>query len=234
MIAVAFCVIHALSQRGARTSAVKPLNFGSRWSLPIALHIHVHLIGHHLGGLMLDPALPQNETRRLQVLQATGFLGPGLIDDLQPYVRIARALCNVPIAAVSLIDRDRQWFKAMDGLDVEGTPRRFSFCAHAILQKGVFYISDATHDERFADNPLVLGDPGIRFYAGCPLFIEDDLGMGALMVIDRRPRTLDADTLLRLRDLADCVQRALSHRMRLAIGSCSVSHAPAGQCGFMA
>ncbi|GHA84053.1 GAF domain-containing protein [Cognatilysobacter bugurensis] len=166
---------------------------------------------------MLNPALPTNESQRLEAVKATGLLGPGLIEALQPYVRIARSLCDAPIAAISLIDQDRQWFKAMDGLEVEGTPRRFSFCAHTILQKGAFYVPDATQDERFADNPLVVNAPGIRFYAGCPLFLQGDLGAGALLVIDRKPRMLSGDTIMRLRDLADLVQRDLSARLSNAL-----------------
>lgn len=159
---------------------------------------------------MQEPPLAANEAPRLDALRAAGLLGPGILPALQPYARIARDLCDVPIAAVSVIDHDRQWFKAVVGLDVDSTPRRTSFCAHAIMSTGVLYLPDATEDARFADNPLVLGPPHIRFYAGCPLFLEGDLGVGALLVVDRRPRRLSEKELLRLMDVAELVRRELS------------------------
>lgn len=116
----------------------------------------------------------------------------------------------MPIATISLVDADRQWFKGMCGLAVTETSRRVSFCGHAIHEQGVFYIPDALEDPRFSDNPLVTGEPRIRFYAGCPIYVPGNLAIGTLCVIDRRPRRLDTEQLLRLRDLADCLQRELT------------------------
>lgn len=159
---------------------------------------------------MLAPALPPDEAARLDALQALGLLDTPREERFDRYVRLARALLDVPIATISLVDGNRQWFKNVHGLDVCETPRSVSFCGHAILQEGVFYIPDATADARFADNPLVIGPPRIRFYAGCPLFVPGGMAVGTLCTIDRVPRRLDAEQLLRLRDLADCLQRELT------------------------
>ncbi|GAB6197346.1 GAF domain-containing protein [Lysobacter xanthus] len=164
---------------------------------------------------MQAPALPYDEAARLDALQALGLLDTSREERFDRFVRLARAIVDVPIATISLIDADRQWFKNMQGLDVAETPRSVSFCGHAILEQGVFYIPDAAADPRFAENPLVTGPPRIRFYAGCPLFVPGGHAIGTLCVIDRRPRTLSGDTLLRLRDLADCLQRELATQMLL-------------------
>lgn len=158
---------------------------------------------------MAAPALPDNESARLQALHALGLLDTQNEERFSRYARIAKGLLDVPIATVSLVDSNRQWFKGMCGLDAKETPRSVSFCGHAILEQGVFHIPDAREDARFADNPLVTGAPHIRFYAGCPIYVPGNFAVGTLCVIDRRPRRLDGEQLLRLRDLADCLQREL-------------------------
>ena len=125
------------------------------------------------------------------------------------YTRLAAGLFDVPIALVSLVDRDRQWFKARHGIDIAETPREQAFCAHAILQHDVLQIPDALQDERFADNPLVSGSPRLRCYAGAPLAAPDGSLVGTLCLIDRRARHLDAQQLGLLRDLADLVEGEL-------------------------
>lgn len=123
--------------------------------------------------------------------------------------RMARRLFGVPIALVSLIDENRQWFKSCFGLDVSETERRVSFCGHAILNKGALVIEDVKLDERFADNPLVTGHPHIRFYAGQPLHTLSGQAMGTLCIIDREPRIFGAEDLLMLSDLAGMVEREI-------------------------
>ena len=139
---------------------------------------------------MQVPPLPDNETLRLQSLKNSGILEIG---DTQPFQRLtvlARRCLNVSIAIISVVDSDRQWFKSCQGLDVTGTERRVSFCAHAILESRIFEVSDTHLDTRFTDNPLVTGPPFIRFYAGCPIRSPDGYRLGTLCVIDHSPRTL--------------------------------------------
>ena len=126
------------------------------------------------------------------------------------YTRIAAGLFDVPIAMVSLIDRDRQWFKSRHGFDVAETPRETAFCAHTILDRAVLQVPDALQDARFADNPVVAGPPRVRFYAGAPLAAPDGSLVGSLCLVDRRPRQLDEQQLTLLRDLADLVEAELA------------------------
>ncbi len=132
---------------------------------------------------------------------------------MQRFTRIARSLGGTPVAAVSLVDSDNQLFRGCAGEWVRETPRSVSFCAHALHESDHLYIPDALLDARFADNPIVTGEPKIRFYAGFPLVVGDGLALGALCLIDFHPRVLAADQLARLRDLADCLQRELQLQM---------------------
>lgn len=158
---------------------------------------------------MSEAPLPQNETERIGALHA--LLGDRGVDEksLERFTRIARTLAGMPVAAVSLVDTDRQLFRGCAGDWVRETPRAVSFCAHAILESEHLYIPDARLDPRFADNPIVTDEPRIRFYAGFPLFVHDGLAMGTMCVIDFHPRVLAPDQLASLRDLADCLQREL-------------------------
>ncbi|RBW49415.1 hypothetical protein DS878_13595 [Marinobacter sp. F3R11] len=126
--------------------------------------------------------------------------------------RMAARGLDVPIAMISLIDRDRQWFKSCVGVDLSETPRSISFCGHAIANKQPLVIEDTWKDERFRDNPLVTGDPGARFYAGIPLYSAGGHALGTLCVIDRLPRTLSQADHQFLRDLADCAEEQISAR----------------------
>ncbi|MFO1406397.1 MAG: GAF domain-containing protein [Steroidobacteraceae bacterium] len=166
---------------------------------------------------MQKPQTPPDEPERQAALERTGALGPGRNADLQDIVELAARICGVPIAVVSLLDRDRQFFKARVGLEAQETPRDVSFCGHAILGTGPFVVSDATQDERFADNPLVTGPPNVRFYAGVPLFVDERYPVGTLCVIDRQPRELDErmrDSLERLARIARLHLQELADRSR--------------------
>jgi GAF domain-containing protein len=114
-------------------------------------------------------ALPADEDARLEALRELEILDTAPEKEFDDLALIASQICDTPISMISLVDRDRQWFKATVGSDTKETPRDVAFCAHAILQRGLFVIPDATEDPRFADNPAVTADPGIRFYAGAPL-----------------------------------------------------------------
>jgi len=123
---------------------------------------------------------------------------------------MAQRIFNVPIALVSLIDQDRQWFKSCIGLTDKETPRDISFCGHAILDDEIFIVSDATKDERFFDNPLVTNEPYIHFYAGCPLRFSDGSRLGTLCIIDTKPRSLSNDDIETLKDLGSTAERELA------------------------
>ncbi len=158
---------------------------------------------------MSAASIPQNEDQRLLALHA--LLGADGIDEkpLERFTRIARSLAGTPVASVSLVDSDRQLFRGSAGEWLRETSRTVSFCAHALLEPEHLYVPDARLDPRFADNPVVTGDPQIRFYLGFPLFVHDTLALGALCLIDFHPRVLAPDQIASLRDLADLLQREL-------------------------
>jgi GAF domain-containing protein len=158
---------------------------------------------------MKTPQPHPAEKERLEALYSLGLLDSQKDERFERFVRLAKALCDVPIAAVSLVDANRQWFLGCAGLGVSETSREISFCGHTILEKSALYIPDTKADLRFADNPLVTGDPYIRFYAGCPLYMPGFLPIGTLCIIDTRPRTLEHNAMMRLRDLANCLQREI-------------------------
>lgn len=150
---------------------------------------------------MIAP-LPDHEPDRLEALRRTCILDTPPEDAYDDLARLAAFVCNVPIALVSLVDEDRQWFKARVGLGVTETPRSVSFCAHAICGHQLFVVPDTLNDERFCSNPLVSGDPQIRFYAGMPITAPDGHNLGTLCVIDREPRQLSEASQMALRVLA--------------------------------
>ncbi len=140
---------------------------------------------------MERPAKPDNEAERLRVLHRYAILDTGAETAFDDLVAIAAAICGTPMGSISLIDADRQWFKARIGLDDAETGRDIAFCAHAILEpERTLVVPDAQLDARFRDNPAVTGDPGIRFYAGAPLLSAEGLPMGTLCVMDHEPREL--------------------------------------------
>ena len=156
---------------------------------------------------MKSPAIPFDEQERLSQLRSLAILDTSPEERFDRVTRMARRLFGVPIALVSLVDENRQWFKSCLGLDVSETDRRISFCGHAILNQGTLLIEDTLKDERFADNPLVIGAPHIRFYAGQPLHILSGQAIGTLCIIDREPRSFGKEDLSMLTDLAGMVER---------------------------
>lgn len=158
----------------------------------------------------MKAALPVNELLRIQALHDLAVLDTPREQNFDDVAQVAMQLCDVPIAVVSLVDRDRQWFKSCLGLDAEQTPRDVAFCAHAILNPDdVLVIEDATKDLRFVDNALVTGAPFIRFYAGAPLITNEGFALGTLCVIDYKPRRLDQGQLNSLKALARQVMQLL-------------------------
>ena len=159
----------------------------------------------------MEPApIPDDDRERVASLRRLGLLDTGPEERFDRITRTARRLFGVDTALVSLIDADRQWFKSNQGLDADETPRDISFCGHAILGQGVFEVEDAATDARFADNPLVTGDPNIRFYAGYPISSPDGAVIGTLCLLDAAPRSLGGDDLDSLRDLAGMVEHEIA------------------------
>lgn len=132
--------------------------------------------------------LPANEAERLAALVNYGILDTDFEESFDRITRIAAHLFRTPISLISLLDQDRQWFKSAFGLHVRETPREVAFCSHAILGKEVMVVPDAEKDARFAENPLVTGDPHVRFYAGAPIVDHDGFALGTVCVIDRAAR----------------------------------------------
>lgn len=159
---------------------------------------------------MTEANKPANEKERLSFLRDMNILDTPLEERFERITRIVCRSLRVPISAVSLIDEERQWFKSVQGLDMSETTRAASFCAHTILEKDVFVVPNALDDERFADNPLVTGQPNIRFYAGIPLEVQDGICIGSLCAIDNEPREMDAEQLEILKDLSEMVKSELA------------------------
>ncbi|MYM26073.1 diguanylate cyclase [Duganella sp. FT135W] len=159
---------------------------------------------------MKEPSIPENEALRLATLKSLNVLDTPPEERFDRVTRMAKRMFGVPTALVSMVDEDRQWFKSAQGLDATETPRNISFCGHAILGDDVFLVKNALKDERFADNPLVAGDPNIRFYAGYPLRAGDGQKLGTLCIIDSEPREFDQDDAIALRDLASMVENELA------------------------
>lgn len=159
---------------------------------------------------MIKPATPVDEATRIGTLRALDILDTPAEERFDRLTRLAKRLFGVPIALVSLVDTNRQWFKSCDGLSVTETSREISFCGHAILSDDILLIPDARLDERFSDNPLVVGDPHIRFYAGCPLKAPNGSRLGTLCLIDVVPRSFNDDDLHPLRDLAHMAEQEIA------------------------
>ena len=161
---------------------------------------------------MQIPPLPIDEARRLAALYATRLLGSAPEESFDRITRMATRLLKIPTALVSLVGDDTQWFKSRCNFEGRDGPRETSFCAHAVVSRAPLVVPDTLLDERFADNPSVTGEPHVRFYAGVPLFSIERQPLGTLCVLDHVPRTLSADELDILRDLARMVEELIHHR----------------------
>ncbi len=156
------------------------------------------------------PKTPENEAERLKSLEKYNIIDTLPEESYDEITSLAAYICETPIALVSLIDENRQCFKSHLGLNTSETPRKYSFCAHAINKPDEpFIIEDATEDSRFHDNPLVTGEPYIKFYAGAPLLNSDGYPLGSLCVLDHKPRTLNDSQIEALKNLSDQVVRTL-------------------------
>ncbi|MFA6062546.1 MAG: diguanylate cyclase [Gallionella sp.] len=162
---------------------------------------------------MKEAPLPVDEAARLAALRGYDILDTEPEAVFDRLVELASHLCQTPIAAISLVDEGRQWFKAVLGLDARETPRTVAFCAHAILQDHALVVNDAMEDQRFFDNPLVVLEPKIRFYAGVQLTTTQGVCLGTLCVMDRVPRTLTDVQMSAFRALADIVMANLDLRL---------------------
>ncbi len=159
---------------------------------------------------MLKSPIPVGETVRLCSLQNLKVLDTLPEERFDRITRLVARVFDVPIALVSLVDVDRQWFKSRHGIDAEETPREISFCGHAILEEETFVVHDAAEDERFADNPLVTDEPKIRFYAGHPVHSPQGTRIGTLCIIDRQPRAFSNEDAANLQAFAEMVDHELS------------------------
>lgn len=161
---------------------------------------------------MQRPQIPVDEAKRLAALYATELYGTAPEEAFDRITRLAARLFDVPTVLISLVGSDTQWFKSRCGMDAQSGPRETSFCGHAILSDQPLVVEDATLDERFADNPSVIGAPHIRFYAGVQLYSVERAKLGTLCVIDSRPRTMGEDELEELYELGRMVEELIYHR----------------------
>jgi GAF domain-containing protein len=161
---------------------------------------------------MIKAPLPHNEAQRLRALRELLILDTPPEERFDRIAAFAAREFDVPMALVSLVDRDRQWFKSNFGLEDRETPRDTSFCGHAISERDALVVPDALEDPRFCDNPMVVGKPHIRFYAGCVLRLPYGQVVGTLCVLDRRPRRFDRLDVAILGGLRDVVVEELVRR----------------------
>ncbi|PTQ71079.1 sensor domain-containing diguanylate cyclase [Pseudomonas sp. GV071] len=161
---------------------------------------------------MLSPAIPANELIRQEVLDNQELLDTPADPYLDVLVKVVGEMFEVKTVLISLIDRDRQWFKARRGLEIPETPRSVSFCGHAILQDDLFLVEDTHQDPRFADNPVVTNPPFLRFYAGQPLYAQDGHAIGTLCLLHPAPKHLNKRQKLRFKDMATLAEGYLKLR----------------------
>jgi GAF domain-containing protein len=166
---------------------------------------------------LMAAASPTTEAARVAALNRYAILDSEPEQSFDDLVTLAAHICQTPMAMLSLVDDHRQWFKSKYGVQVRETPRDSSICAHAIKQGDLFIIPDTLKDDRFRENPLVTGEPHIRFYAGTPLVNEDGYALGTLCVVDREPRELDAAQKEAISALGRLALRQMELRMNLQL-----------------
>ena len=166
---------------------------------------------------MGSPMMSTNDAARVAALQKYAILDSEPEQAFDDLTMLASYVCKTPIALISLIDENRQWFKSKVGISATETTRDIAFCSTAIQQPDVFVVPDAMQDERFRSNPLVVSEPNIRFYAGAPLINEDGHALGTLCVIDRTPRELGADQEMALKALTRLVLMQMEFRRNLIL-----------------
>ena len=187
---------------------------GRRNCIDVGTHRY-RLIGKSPAQSMIPAPLPDNELERQQCLDDLEILDTLEEQAYNDLTFLAAQICQAPIALVSLIDRNRQWFKSHLGLSVRETPREMAFCAHAILDDRTLVVEDSLHDERFHDNPLVTGEPHVLFYAGAPLILRSNIRLGTLCVIDHHARTISVEQRQALEAIARQVVSLLELRLQL-------------------
>jgi GAF domain-containing protein len=163
----------------------------------------------------MNASLPENETERLAALRSYQILDTPPDTEFDLLTALASQICSTPIAMMSLVDEHRQWFKSKIGVSISETRRDIAFCAHAILQRDVMEVDDAKADKRFADNPLVVSSPNIRFYAGAPLMTKEGYALGVMCVLDRKPRTLSNEQRIWLAMLGQLAMAIMDFRKKL-------------------
>jgi diguanylate cyclase (GGDEF)-like protein len=159
---------------------------------------------------MLIAIKPDDEAQRIAALRSLKVIDTAPEERFDRLTRLAKRLFDVPITLVSFVDENRQWFKSCVGIRARETTRDVSFCAHAILTDDILVVPDARLDVRFHDNPLVTGDPGIRFYAGYPLRLPNNAKLGTLCLMDRLPRSFDAQERALLQDLGRMAEQEIA------------------------
>jgi GAF domain-containing protein len=160
---------------------------------------------------------PPNEAARLAALERYAILDTDPEQSFDDLTHLASFICKTPIAFISLIDGDRQWFKSRVGVTVSETPREVAFCSSTILQPDILVVPDALQDERFRNNPFVVSDPHIRFYAGAPLINEDGYALGTICVVDQAPRELTPEERDALKALSRLVLAQMEFRRNLIL-----------------
>jgi GAF domain-containing protein len=163
----------------------------------------------------MNAPLPENETERLAALRGYQILDTPPDTEFDLLTALASQICAAPIAMVSLVDEHRQWFKSKVGVSISETRRDIAFCAHAILQRDVMEVDDASADKRFADNPLVTSAPHIRFYAGAPLVTKEGCALGVMCVLDRKPQKLSNEQRTWLSMLGQLTMAILDFRKKV-------------------